>query len=116
MKNNREFIRTQIRGLTSIVKNHVGMFEVRKEHEKSKLFEVDVENISPGGLCLNSKYEFFKDQVFELIIPKIETLDRKVVKCQVTRAVFKEGAYNYEIGLKFIPPNTDYLNQLVEIL
>ena len=116
MKKNRESIRTQIRGLTSIVKNHGGIFELRKEHKKTTLIEIDVKNISTGGLCLNSKYEFSKDQVFELIIPKIKTLDREVVKCQVTRALFKEGAYNYEIGLKFIPPNTDYLNQLIEIL
>ena len=116
MKNNRESIRTQIRELTSIVKNHIGKFEIRKEHEKSNLVEVDVKNISPGGLCLYSKDGFLKDQAFELIIPKIKTLDREVVKCQVTRALFKEGTYNYEIGLKFIPPNTDYLKQLIEIL
>ena len=112
----RESIRTQIRGLTSIVKNHVGKFEVIKEHEKSKLTKVDVKNISPGGLCIASKKEFIKNQDFELIIPKIKTLDSVVLKCRVTRSYFMESVYEYEIGLKFIPPNTDYLKQLVSVL
>jgi hypothetical protein len=26
-----------------------------------------------------------------------------------------DGNYKYDVGLKFIPPNTDYLKQFVEV-
>ena len=46
-------------------------------------------------------------------MPKLKTLDSVAVKCEVTRAEFQGGNYKYEVGLKFIPPNTDYLKQFV---
>jgi len=60
--------------------------------------------ISPQGTSL------------ELTMPKIKTLDSAVLKCEVTRAEFEDGNYEYAVGLKFIPPNTDYLKQFVEAI
>ena len=79
----------------------------------SSLSEGEINQLTKSGVDLK---EFIKNQDFELIIPKIKTLDSGVLKCRVTRSYFMESAYEYEIGLKFIPPNTDYLKQLVSVL
>ena len=39
-----------------------------------------------------------------------------VVRCEVTRADFDDSIYEYAVGLKLIPPNTDYLKQFVEAI
>ena len=49
-------------------------------------------------------------------MPKIKALDSAVIKCEVTRADFEDGNYEYAVGLKFIPTNTDYLKQFVEAI
>ncbi len=36
-----------------------------------------------------------------------------LLKCEVTRVEYIDGSDEYVIGLRFIPPNTDYLKQLV---
>ena len=54
-----------------------------------------------------------KGTSLELTIPKLKTIDSTVLKCEVTRVQFVEGTGEYMIGLRFIPPNTDYLKQLV---
>ena len=57
-----------------------------------------------------------KGSSLELTIPKLKTIDSSVLKCEVTRAEFEEGNYEYAVGLKFIPTNTDYLKQFVEAI
>jgi len=54
-----------------------------------------------------------KGTSLELTIPKLETIDSTVLKCEVTRVEYVDGSGEYMIGLKFIPPNTDYLKQFV---
>jgi len=54
-----------------------------------------------------------KGTSLELTIPKLKTIDSTVLKCEVMRVEFVEGTSEYVIGLRFIPPNTDYLKQLV---
>jgi len=54
-----------------------------------------------------------KGASLELTIPKLKTLDSTVLKCEVTRVQYVAGSSEYVIGLRFIPPNTDYLKQLV---
>ena len=56
-----------------------------------------------------------KGLFIDLTIADIETLNSAVVKCEVTRSLF-DGAKSYDIGLRFRPPNTGYLKQLVELL
>ena len=55
-----------------------------------------------------------KGAFIDLTIPDIETLDSAIVKCKVMRSLFDDDTY--DIGLRFIPPNTDYLKQFVELL
>ena len=54
-----------------------------------------------------------KGTSLELTIPKLKTLDSTVLKCEVTRVQYVDGTGEYMVGLRFIPPNTDYLKQLV---
>ena len=114
-KEKRKFIRIQVRQLTSIVK-HQEKYELLEEAPKTDLALIDVKDISTGGLRIESEDEFIKGTSFELTIPKIKKLDRVIVKCEVTRSEFNDGNYVYDIGLRFIPANTDYLKELVELL
>ena len=112
MREKRRFIRTKLRRLTSIVK-HQGMYELLLEQTKKNLTLIDVKDISTGGIRIESKYELMKGASLELTIPKLKTIDSTVLKCEVTRVEYVDGSGEYVIGLKFIPPNTDYLKQLV---
>ena len=112
MREKRRFIRTKLRRLTSIVK-HQGMYELLLEEEEKNLTLIDVKDISTGGIRIESKYELMKGASLELTIPKLKTLDSTVLKCEVTRVQYVDGTGEYMVGLRFIPPNTDYLKQLV---
>ena len=114
-KEKRKFIRIQVRRLTSIVKQQ-GKYALLAEALKKDLTLLDVKDISTGGLRIESEDEFIKGTSFELTIPKIKKLDRAIVKCEVTRSEFNDGNYVYDIGLRFIPANTDYLKELIELL
>ena len=87
-----------------------------EEALKKDLTLLDIKDISTGGLRIESEEEFIKGASFELTIPKIKKLDRAIVKCEVTRSEFNDGNYVYDIGLRFIPANTDYLKELIELL
>ena len=84
-----------------------------EEALKKDLTLLDIKDISTSGLRIESEDEFIKGTSFELTIPKIKKLDRPIVKCEVTRVEYIDGSDEYVIGLRFIPPNTDYLKQLV---
>ena len=114
-KEQRKFIRLQVRRLTSIVKQQ-GKYELLEEALKKDLTLLDIKDISTGGLRIESEDEFIKGTSFELTIPKIKKLDRAIVKCEVTRSEFNDGNYVYDVGLRFIPANTDYLKELIELL
>jgi hypothetical protein len=115
MREKRRFVRTNLRRLTSIVK-HQGMYQLLLEEEKKNLTLIDVKDISTGGIRIESKYELMKGASLELTIPKLKTIDSTVLKCEVTRIEYVDGSDEYVIGLKFIPPNTDYLKQFVEAI
>ena len=114
-KEKREFIRTKVRRLTSIVK-HESAYKSIKEDEISTPTPINVKDISTGGLRIISEYELLKGSFIDLTIPDIETLDSAIVKCEVMRSLLGDGNYTYDMGLRFIPPNTDYLKQVVELL
>ena len=74
-------------------------------------------SISLGGLRIESSKEKFKiGTSCEIVLPKVKDLDGNKLKCEVTRARFIESTSFYDVGLKFTPPNTDYLKQFVEII
>ena len=112
MREKRRFIRTKLRRLTSIVK-HQGMYELLLEQQKKNLTLINVKDISTGGIRIELKYDLIKGTSLELTMPKLKTIDSTVLKCEVTRVEYVDGSGEYVIGLKFIPPNTDYLKQFV---
>jgi len=115
MEERRKFFRVKLRKLTSVVIQE-GAYELIEEAEKSTSDMIYVEDISTGGLSLKSKCEFPQGTSLELTMPKIKTLDSAVVKCEVTRSEFNDGNYIYDVDLRFIPANTDYLKELIELL
>ena len=109
----RRFVRTELRLLASMVQTPMGDYKVLLEQQKTNPTLIDIKDISTGGLRIASKFELMKGTSLELTIPKLKTIDSTVLKCEVTRVEYVDGSGEYVIGLKFIPPNTDYLKQLV---
>ena len=112
----RRFVRTELRLLASMVKTPMGDYKLLLEQQKKNPTPIDVKDISTGGIRIESKYELMKGASLELTIPKLKTIDSTVLKCEVTRIQYVDGTGEYMIGLKFIPPNTDYLKQFVEAI
>ena len=112
----RRFVRTELRLLASMVKTPMGDYKLLLEQQKKNPTPIDVKDISTGGIRIESKYELMKGASLELTIPKLKTIDSTVLKCEVTRVEYVDGSGEYVIGLKFIPPNTDYLKQFVEAI
>ena len=110
----RKFLRTKVKRLSSIVK-HEGVYKLIEEGEIPTPILINVKDISTGGIRFISEYELMKGAFIDLTIPGIETLDSAIVKCEVIRSFFDDDK-SYDIGLRFKPPNTDYLKQLVELL
>ena len=109
----RKFVRTELRLLASMVQTPMGDYKVLLEQQKTNPTLIDIKDISTGGLRIASKFELMKGTSLELTIPKLKTIDSAVLKCEVVRVQSVDGSGEYMIGLRFIPPNTDYLKQLV---
>ena len=113
MREKRRFIRTKLRRLTCIVKSPSGEYKLLVEQQQKNPTLIDVKDISTGGIRIETRYELMKGASLELTIPKLKTLDSTVLKCEVMRVQYVEGTGEYMVGLRFVPPNTDYLKQLV---
>ena len=114
---NRAHFRVSIDRLTSVIKNNDGNYEVVEKSAKPLDTYINIVDVSVGGLRIeSSKEQFKKGTSCEIVLPKVKDLDGKKLKCEVTRAKFIEANYFHDVGLKFIPANTDYLKQFVEII
>ena len=115
--NKRKYFRVSVGRLASLVKNSGGTFEVIDKSIKPLDTYINIKDVSTGGLRIESaKEEFKKGTSCEIVLPKIKDLDGKKLKCEVSRASFIEANWVHDIGLRFVPPNTDYLKQFVEII
>ena len=113
----RAYFRVSVGRLTSVIRNSEGIFEVVDKSIKPLETFIELKDVSTGGLRIESaKEEFKKGTPCEIVLLKIKDLDGKKLKCEVTRAKFIEANYFHDVGLKFIPANTDYLKQFVEII
>ena len=113
----REYFRVSVGRLTSVIKNSKGSFEVVEKSIKPLDTSIELKDVSTGGLRIESaKEQFKKGTSCEIVLPKIKDLDGKKLKCEVSRASFIEANWVHDVGLKFVPPNTDYLKQFVEII
>jgi hypothetical protein len=113
---NREFFRVSLGRLTSVIRSG-GAFEVVEKSIKPLDTFIELKDVSTGGLRIESaKEEFKKGTPCEIVLPKIKDLDGKKLKCEVSRATFIDAKWVHDIGLRFVPSNTDYLKQFVEII
>ena len=115
--NKREYFRVSVGRLNSVIKNSEGNYEVVEKSIKPLDTLIELKDVSTGGLRIESaKEQFKKGTSCEIVLPTIKDLDGEKLKCEVTRASFVDGYCSYDVGLRFIPPNTDYLKQFVEII
>ena len=118
----REYFRVSVGRLTSVIKNSEGTFEVVEKSIKPLDIYINIKDVSVGGLRMSSgmsesaQEEFKKGTSCEIVLPKVKDLDSKKLKCEVTRAKFIKSIWVHDIGFKFMPANTDYLKQFVEII
>ena len=114
---NRAHFRVSIDRLTSVIKNSDGNYEVVDKSIKPLDTDINIKDVSVGGLRIESaKEEFKKGTSCEIVLPKVKDLDGKKLKCEVTRSMFIESTSFYDVGLKFTPANTDYLKKFMEII
>ena len=114
---NRKYFRVSVGRLTSVIRNKEGTFEVVEKSIKPLDTSIELKDVSTGGLRIESaKEQFKKGTSCEIVLPKVKDLDGKKLKCEVTRSMFIEANYFHDVGLKFVPPNTDYLKQFVAII
>ena len=113
----REFFRVSVGRLNSVIRNASGDFEVVEKSIKPLDTSIELKDVSTGGLrILSAREQFKKGTSCEIVLPKIKDLDGKKLKCEVSRASFIEANWVHDIGLRFVPPNTDHLKQFVEII
>ena len=113
----REYFRVSVGRLTSVIRNSEGNFEVVDKSIKPLDTYINIKDVSVGGLRIESaKEQFKKGTSCEIVLPKIKGLDGKKLKCEVSRATFIDAKWVHDIGLRFVPSNTDYLKQFVEII
>ena len=115
--NKRKYFRVSVGRLPSLVKTSSGAYEVVDKSIKPLDTYINIKDVSVGGLRIESaKEEFKKGTSCEIVLPKVKDLDSKKLKCEVTRAKFIKSIWVHDIGFKFMPPNTDYLKQFMEII
>ena len=114
---NRAHFRVSIDRLTSVIKNSDGVFEVVDKSTKPLDTWINIKDVSLGGLRIeSSKEKFKKGTSCEIVLPKVKDLDGNKLKCEVSRARFIDSTSRYDVGLRFVPPNTDYLKKFLEII
>ena len=114
---NRAHFRVSIDRLTSVIKNNDGNYEVVEKSAKPLDTYINIVDVSVGGLRIESaKDKFKKGTSCEIILPKVKDLDGNKLKCEVSRARFIDSTSRYDVGLRFVPPNTDYLKKFMEII
>jgi len=114
---NRAHIRVSIDRLASVIKNSDGIFEVVDKSTKPLNTYINIIDVSVGGLRIeSSKEQFKKGTSCEIVLPKVKDLDGNKLKCEVSRARFIDSTSRYDVGLRFVPPNTDYLKKFMEII
>ena len=118
LKNNkRKSFRVSVGRLNCVIKNSEGDYEVVEKSIEPLDTSIELKDVSTGGLrILSAREQFKKGTSCEIVLPKIKDLDGKKLKCEVSRASFIEANWVHDIGLRFVPPNTDYLKQFVEII
>ena len=117
---NRVSIRVKVRRLADIV-SIGGEYQNIKEEANASFKNITIVDISSGGVCLEIDKKLIPGSKINLTIPPIENLPKSTIECKVTRsksfiADYLTGIIKYNVGLKYNTPNTEYLNNLYELV
>jgi len=111
-------IRVKVRQLVDLVRIS-GKYRVIKEEANASLKNITIIDISCGGICIEIEKELITGSKLELTILPIGNLPKSTIECEVTRSIISSSFSRYdryEVGLKYNPPNTEYLKNLYEFL
>ena len=117
-KEKRLSIRVMVRQLVDLVQIS-GKYEVIEEEANASIQNIIIIDISCGGMCIEIDKELIQGSKLELTILPIGNLPKSTIECEVTRSIISSSFSRYdsfEVGLKYTPPNTEYLKNLYEFL
>ena len=111
-------IRVKVRQLVDLVQIR-GKYQVIKEEANASLKNITIIDISCGGICIEIEKELITGSKLELTILPIGNLPKSTIECEVTRSIISSSFSRYdryEVGLRYKPPNTEYLKNLYEFV
>ena len=117
-KENRVSIRVKVRQLVDLVQIR-GQYQVIEEEANASIKNITIIDISCGGICIEIEKTLITGSKLDLTIPPIGNLPKSTIECKVTRSIISSSFSRYdsfEVGLKYNPPNTEYLKNLYELL
>jgi len=117
-KENRVSIRVKVRQLVDLVQIR-GQYQVIEEEANASIKNITIIDISCGGICIEIEKTLITGSKLDLTIPPIGNLPKSTIECKVTRSIISSSSSRnnrYEVGLKYNPPNTEYLKNLYELL
>ena len=109
-------IRVKVRQLVDLVQIS-GNYQVIEEEANASLKNITIIDISCGGICIEIEKELITGSKLELTILPIGNLPKSTIECEVTRSIISSSFSRYdryEVGLRYKPPNTEYLKNLYE--
>ena len=114
-KENRVSIRVKVRQLVDLVQIR-GQYQVIEEEANASIKNITIIDISCGGICIEIEKTLITGSKLDLTIPPIGNLPKSTIECKVTRSIISRSSSQYEVGLKYNTPNTEYLKSLYEFV
>ena len=119
-KENRVSIRVKVRQLVDLVQIS-GKYRLIEEEANASIKNITIIDISCGGICIEIDKELITGSKLDLTIPPIGNLPKSTIECKVTRSKsfisdYLTGTIKHNVGLKYNTPNTEYLNNLYELV
>ena len=119
-KEKRLSIRVKVRQLLDLVQIS-GKYEVIEEEANASIKNIIIIDISCGGICVEIDKELITGSKLALTIPPIGNLPKSTIECTVTRSKsfisdYLTGTIKHNVGLKYNTKNTEYLNNLYELV
>ena len=117
---NRVSIRVKIRQLVDLVL--IGSeYQHIKGEANASIKNITIIDISCGGICIKIDKKLITGSKLDLTIPPIGNLPKTTIECKVTRSKsfisdYLTGTIKHNVGLKYNTPNTEYLNNLYELV
>ena len=119
-KENRVSIRVKVRQLVDLVQIS-GKYRLIEEEANASIKNITIIDISCGGICIDIEKKLITGSKLDLTIPPIGNLPKSTIECKVTRSKsfisdYLTGTIKHNVGLKYNTPNTEYLNNLYELV